>query len=79
VARIDLIDVGKTLAEPARRGGGGESTFQIQNLSLRIPDGQTMVTFVDVTDTVKVATSDGREFTSKTLLKDESLDLAVPS
>jgi Do/DeqQ family serine protease len=28
-------------------------------------------------DTVKVATSDGREFTSKTLLKDESLDLAV--
>ena len=43
MARIDLIDVGKTLAEPARRGGGGESTFQIQNLSLRIPDGQTMV------------------------------------
>ena len=28
-------------------------------------------------DTVKVATSDGREFTSRTLLKDESLDLAV--
>ncbi|MEI5679658.1 MULTISPECIES: DegQ family serine endoprotease [unclassified Mesorhizobium] len=28
-------------------------------------------------DEVKVATSDGREFTSKVLLKDESLDLAV--
>jgi Do/DeqQ family serine protease len=28
-------------------------------------------------DEVKVATSDGREFTSKTLLKDEQLDLAV--
>jgi Do/DeqQ family serine protease len=28
-------------------------------------------------DTVKVATSDGREFESKTLLKDESIDLAV--
>ncbi len=28
-------------------------------------------------DAVKVATSDGREFTSKVLLKDESLDLAV--
>jgi ABC-type sugar transport system ATPase subunit len=42
VARIDLINVGKTLTESARRGGG-ESTFRIQNLSLRIPDGQTMV------------------------------------
>ena len=28
-------------------------------------------------DEVKIATSDGREFTSKTLLKDEQLDLAV--
>ena len=43
MARIDVIDVGETLAEPARRGGGGESTFQIQNLGLRIADGQTMV------------------------------------
>ena len=40
MARIDLIDVGKTLTE---RRGGGESTFRIEHLSLRIPDGQTMV------------------------------------
>jgi NitT/TauT family transport system ATP-binding protein len=42
MARIDLIDVGKTLTESARRGGA-ESTFRIEHLSLRIPDGQTMV------------------------------------
>ena len=42
MARIDLIDVGKTLTESARRGGAA-STFRIEHLSLRIPDGQTMV------------------------------------
>jgi multiple sugar transport system ATP-binding protein len=39
VARIDLIDVCKTLTERGRRG----ATFSIRNLSLRIPDGRTMV------------------------------------
>src|SRR5213592_815367 len=39
VARIDLVDVNKTLREPGGRG----STFSIQNLSLRVPDGETMV------------------------------------
>jgi multiple sugar transport system ATP-binding protein len=45
VARIDLIDVGKTLRDPgpARGGGGRGSTFSIEHLTLRIPDGQTMV------------------------------------
>ena len=43
MARIDLIDVGKTLSEPARRAGGSEATFRIEHLSLRVPDGQTMV------------------------------------
>jgi multiple sugar transport system ATP-binding protein len=38
MARIDLIDVCKTLKEQDR-----VSTFSIQNLSLRIPDGKTMV------------------------------------
>src|SRR5262245_53529890 len=42
VARIDLVDVGKTLREPARRGGA-EATFRIEHLTLRVPDGQTMV------------------------------------
>ena len=42
MARIDLIDVGKTLREPARRGAG-ESSFRIEHLSLRVPNGQTMV------------------------------------
>ena len=42
MARIDLIDVGKTLTESGRRGGG-ESSFRMEHLSLRIPDGQTMV------------------------------------
>ena len=42
MARIDLVDVGKTLREPARRGGA-ESTFRIEHLTLRVPDGQTMV------------------------------------
>jgi multiple sugar transport system ATP-binding protein len=47
VARIDLINVGKTLtdrdaaAPPA--AGGRRSTFSIQHLNLRVPDGQTMV------------------------------------
>ena len=39
MARIDLIDVCKTLTERGRRG----ATFAIQNLSLRIPDGRTLV------------------------------------
>ncbi|TMQ23329.1 MAG: ABC transporter ATP-binding protein [Candidatus Rokuibacteriota bacterium] len=39
VARIDLIDVCKTLKERGRHG----STFSIRNLSLRVPDGRTMV------------------------------------
>jgi multiple sugar transport system ATP-binding protein len=58
MARIDLIDVGKTLAERDRAGSGvlraaaaGEaspapgrgSVFSIQNLTLRIPDGKTLV------------------------------------
>jgi ABC-type sugar transport system ATPase subunit len=40
VARIDLIDVCKTLTD---RGAGSASTFSIQNLNLRVPDGRTMV------------------------------------
>jgi ABC-type sugar transport system ATPase subunit len=61
MARIDLINVGKTLRDreragpgtvttqtvpdvvPAARGGGRGSGFSIQNLNLRIPDGETMV------------------------------------
>jgi ABC transporter len=61
MARIDLIDICKTLkdragvgpraiasaAEPAGvsapRDGGRGSTFSIQKLTLRIPDGKTMV------------------------------------
>jgi ABC-type sugar transport system ATPase subunit len=46
VARIDLVDVCKTLKEPAgpaRGGVGPGATFSIQNLTLRIPDGKTMV------------------------------------
>jgi multiple sugar transport system ATP-binding protein len=42
VARIDLIDVCKTLTDRGRAGSGG-GTFSIRNLTLRIPDGQTMV------------------------------------
>jgi multiple sugar transport system ATP-binding protein len=45
LARIDLIDVCKTLTErdAAPSGAGRGSTFSIQHLSLRIPDGKTMV------------------------------------
>jgi len=61
MARIDLIDVGKTFKDRARAGsgamtsaaipdvvpapsdGGRGSTFSIQKLNLRIPDGKTMV------------------------------------
>ena len=41
MARIDLIDVCKTLTEP--RGAARGSTFSIQHLSLRIPHGKTLV------------------------------------
>jgi multiple sugar transport system ATP-binding protein len=40
MARIDLIDVCKTLTD---RGTRSASTFSIQNLNLRIPDGKTLV------------------------------------
>ena len=40
MARIDLIDVCKTLTDRAR---GPAATFSIQNLNLLIPDGKTMV------------------------------------
>jgi ABC-type sugar transport system ATPase subunit len=43
VARIDLIDLCKTLKDPTSARGGRGSTFSIKNLKLRIPDGQTMV------------------------------------
>jgi multiple sugar transport system ATP-binding protein len=46
VARIDLRDVSKTLTEavkPGARGRGQTSTFTIQDLTLRVPDGKTMV------------------------------------
>jgi ABC-type sugar transport system ATPase subunit len=42
VARIDLIDVGKTLAERAS-GAHRPSAFSIEHLNLRILDGQTTV------------------------------------
>jgi ABC-type cobalamin/Fe3+-siderophores transport system ATPase subunit len=47
VARIDLIDVCKTLRDrgvvSASGGDGRGATFSIRDLSLRIPDGKTMV------------------------------------
>ncbi len=47
MARIDLVDVCKTLRDasgtPAPGGGGRGATFSIRDLSLRIPDGKTMV------------------------------------
>jgi multiple sugar transport system ATP-binding protein len=46
VARIDLRGVGKTLSDPRTSGGwrrGPASTFAIQDVTLRVPDGQTMV------------------------------------
>ena len=39
MARIELIKVGKTLEDGARRG----ATFRIEDLSLTIPDGRTLV------------------------------------
>jgi len=42
VARIDLVDVCKTLRDPGA-GAGRPSTFAIQDLSLRVPHGKTMV------------------------------------
>jgi multiple sugar transport system ATP-binding protein len=41
MARIDLIKVSKTLKDRAR--GGAQATFSIQDLSLSVPDGKTMV------------------------------------
>ena len=41
MARIDLRDVSKTLREAAK--AGQSSTFAIQGLTLRVPDGKTMV------------------------------------
>jgi multiple sugar transport system ATP-binding protein len=45
VARIDLIDVCKTLTDRggAAGGAGRGATFSIQHLNLRIPNGKTMV------------------------------------
>jgi multiple sugar transport system ATP-binding protein len=43
VARIDLIDVSKTLEDRTRARAGVVATFSIRNLTLRIPDGQTTV------------------------------------
>jgi ABC-type sugar transport system ATPase subunit len=42
VARIDLVKVGKTLND-ALPGSRQRATFAIEDLTLRIPDGQTMV------------------------------------
>jgi multiple sugar transport system ATP-binding protein len=52
MARVELIDVSKTLTDrdrsaaepaPSPRGGGRGATFSIRDLSLTIPDGQTLV------------------------------------
>src|SRR5262245_41403587 len=47
MARIDLVDVCKTLRDPGAGpggfGAGPAATFAIQDLSLRVPDGKTMV------------------------------------
>ena len=46
MARIDLRDVCKTLSEPGASGTWGRSrrsTVAIHDLTLRVPDGQTMV------------------------------------
>ena len=43
MARIDLIDVCKTLEDRDRARTGAVATFSIQNVTLRIPHGQTMV------------------------------------
>jgi ABC-type sugar transport system ATPase subunit len=43
MARIDLIKVSKTLTDRARPGSGAGATFSIRELTLRVPDGKTMV------------------------------------
>jgi multiple sugar transport system ATP-binding protein len=43
VARIDLVDLSKTLTERDGSAAHRGATFSIRNLTLRIPDGQTMV------------------------------------
>ena len=46
MAQIDLRDVCKTLSEPGTPGTWGgrrRSTVAIHDLTLRVPDGQTMV------------------------------------
>ena len=45
MARIDLVDVCKTLRDPGSGsfGAGKTSTFAIRDLTLRVPDGKTVV------------------------------------
>ena len=48
MARIDLVDVGKTLTDRDRAGYGAPvpkkaPQFSIQHVSLRIPNGKTLV------------------------------------
>jgi ABC-type sugar transport system ATPase subunit len=43
VARIDVRHVCKTLSEPGASGRGQRTTVAIRDLTLRVPDGQTMV------------------------------------
>ena len=43
MARIDLVDVCKTLRDSNASGAGKAPTFAIQDLCLRVPDGATMV------------------------------------
>ena len=47
MARIDLIDVGKTFTDRASAGSGERgsrgSSFSLQKVNLRVPDGKTVV------------------------------------
>ena len=43
MARIDLIDVSKTLTDRDGAAAHRGTTFSIRNLKLRVPDGLTMV------------------------------------
>jgi len=47
MARVDLVDVGKTLTgrgEPGERPLRPQAGFRLEHLNLRIPDGRTLVT-----------------------------------